>query len=119
MLPSLFLLGLAAVAWLCAKAPPLARTVALAVVTVATLVLATAHDPNPTTLVAAAVVLATVMHVVLTKTDWQFRLSLIVPVLFTADYAMDDGTGRVRDHRSTWVQWRGHVVRHRSHALPG
>lgn len=112
---ALFLLALCGGTWLCAKAPPLARTVALAAVTVLTLLVATS-TPEPTVTVGAAVVLAAVTAVVVICTDWRYQLSKIVPMPMASTWF---DTGRHLQTRDTWVQWRDHVMRHRQHALTG
>lgn len=116
MLLALFLGAVLGTTWLCAKAPPRWRLTLLTAVLAVTVLTVACTTPSPATLVVAAAVVAVQVHLVATSTDWRYALSKLVPMPMVAIYQIGATDSTLR---STWVQWRGHVVRHRHTTLPG
>lgn len=98
-----------------ARRTPLVRTLAVPIAVLSIVLMSTAA-PVAVAGSAAIVVAAVAVSVVL-DVDVRYNLSKIAPLPFNSTYRLLDATGSWVYERATWVQWRGHVMRHRSHAL--
>lgn len=110
----LALLAVVAGLFAVAKAPPLARVLAVPIVVALTLVVVL---DAPLAVALPVVAVAAVGVVILDRaTDWRYVFSNVIPTPMTSTYTVLEGDGS-RPERARWVQWRGHVMRHRSAAL--
>jgi hypothetical protein len=97
-----------------AKSPPVARTLAAPTVIVACLLAASVAVPAVTLVAAPAVLVVTAAAVAYALgVDVRYRLSKIVAVAMRSTYRVIHPDETSTRERARWVQWRGHVMRHR------
>lgn len=97
------------------RAPRLARTLAIPLA-VATLTVAAASWPA-TIIAPVAMVAATVAVAYVLGADVRYQLSQLLPVPMNSTYRVHNPDGSTTRTRSAWVQWHGHVMRHRAATL--